>query len=199
MSYTSSCDLISHIKIFGGLVMNFWKKCNRVMLHLITMSVIISVFFIYKHSTVISHQDLMGGKEPGLNDYVSFLENPEGANIDDLFYPAQSQLDFFENRISDNDASISKMYNVVDIDFNESLVDIKDNFKINVQKCTNTFERLSSRAGFTKIESKHKIRIYAHTIDCTDLSLHSYVFMKDTGEGYKVYKTTFTDKNLKSG
>ncbi|HDV5593859.1 TPA: hypothetical protein RI785_002579 [Vibrio cholerae] len=179
--------------------MNFWKKSNRVMLHLMTILVIFSSVFIYKNSVLISDQALIDGKEPGLNVYVAFLENPDGANIDDLFYPAQSQLDFFENRISDNDASISKMYNVVDIDFNESLVDIKENFEINVQKCTNTFERLSSRAGFTKIESKHNIRIYAHTIDCTDLSLHSYVFMKDTGEGYKVYKTTFTDKNLKSG
>ncbi len=177
--------------------MNFWKKSNRVMLHLMTILVIVSGVFIYKDSVLISDQALIDGKEPGLNVYVAFLENPDGANIDELFYPVQSQLNFFENRIDDNDATISKMYNVVDIDFNESLIDIRDNFKIEVDNCNNTFERLSSRAGFAKIESKHNIRIYAHTIDCTDLSLHSFVFMKDTGEGYKVYKTTFSEKSRK--
>lgn len=179
--------------------MNFWKKSNRVMLHLMTILVIVSGVFIYKNSVLISDQALIDGKEPGLNVYVAFLENPNGANIDELFYPAQSQLSFFENRIDDNDATISKMYNVVDIDFNESLIDIRDNFKIEVENCNNTFERLSSRAGFTKIESKHNIKIYAHTIDCQDLSLYSFVFMKDTGHGFTVYKTIFNQKKLKSG
>lgn len=179
--------------------MNFWKKSNRVMLHLMTILVIVTGVFIYKNSALISDESLIDGKEPGLNVYVSFLENPDSAKIDELFYPAQSQLSFFENRIDDNNASISKMYNVVDIDFNESLIDIRDNFKIEVENCNNTFERLSSRAGFTKIESMHNIRIYAHTIDCKDLSLYSFVFMKDTGQGFKVYKTTFNHKNLKSG
>lgn len=145
-------------------------------------------------SHLYSQNDETVHLKDAVNTYKKFLVAPQSTDLEATFLPIDQQRNMFSGYHANNQFE-ELMMHFIDVDFNESLRDIKNDFKINMNSCKSTFTNNINERNMVNFYKKFDIEVVYHEIACSAFTLESFVFLKKIQGGeYKTYKVTFSAK-----